>query len=111
MLKMLTDEQLNPMRRGAPLLAEEYRKLRERMTAATALMAAANKGLQELREAFVALQTRPLSVATDDEVRAEVVRRGFPDAGAFAIDRDAALAERDALQAQLDDLRLRSVAP
>lgn len=53
---MLTDEQLNPMTRAAPLLVNEYRKLRERMQLCEKMMVAANVTLKDARFAVETAQ-------------------------------------------------------
>lgn len=78
---MLTDDRLNPMRRNAPLLVEEYRKLRERMQLCEKMMIAANVTLKEARTALEVEQKK----VKDLEVKLEGECRKYDDLNAAFI--------------------------
>lgn len=83
---MLTDNQLDPMRRGAPLLVEEYRKLRKRMQLCEKMMLAANITLKDARMAIEAEQKK----VKDLELKLEGECRKYDDLNAaFVTMRDS----------------------
>lgn len=66
MLKELSDDQLNHFKRGAPLLSEAYRQLRERMRRAEGVLSASTEALK-LVKAEIEKVTKER-----DEARAQV---------------------------------------
>jgi len=95
MVKMLTDEQLNPMRRGAPLLAEAYRALRNQVQEVIApMLAASTESLKLAREALQKEQARVKEL----ELQLDEAKAGWKDASEA---RDAAWAEIEGLKERL----------